>query len=80
MEFWQLTPYEYDVIVKAYIKREESNFEQRVFQAWQTANLTRAEKLPNFNELMNKANKPEPQSAEQMLATVKMLHAALGGD
>lgn len=66
--------------MKAFFKREESNFEKITYQAWQTANLTRAEKLPSFKELMNKTKKSEPQTAEQMFALAQLMNAALGGD
>lgn len=45
-----------------------------------TANLTRADKLPKLEELLEKKKEKETQTDEQMLNTVKMLHAALGGD
>lgn len=73
--------------MKAYIKQEEMkskleevHYERAIYQAWMTANLTRAGKFPNFNELMNKGENPKEQSAEQMFAMVQLMNAALGGD
>lgn len=69
-----------DVLITAYSERQEQISDLMISQSWLTAKLNRAEKLPNLNELLGKKEKKELQTDEQMLNTVKMLHAALGGD
>lgn len=79
-EFWEMTAFEVNAVVDAYIAKEKQRIEMVLSQSWLTAALVRTEKMPSFKEFINKAEKPQEQTAEQMLATVKMLHAALGGD
>lgn len=79
-EFWEMTPFEINAVVDAYIEKEKQHMEIVKSQSWLTAALSRTEKMPSYSEFIGKTKKTEPQSAEQMLATVKMIHAALGGD
>lgn len=79
-EFWEMTAFEVNAVVDAYIEKEKRYMEIIKSQSWLTAALTRTDKMPSYKEFINKAEKPQEQTAEQMLATVKMLHVALGGD
>lgn len=63
----------------AYSERQEQISDLMISQSWLTARLGRVEKFPSLDELLSKKKK-EPQTDEQMLNTVKMLHTALGGD
>lgn len=68
-----------NVLITAYLKKQEEKSDLLLTQAWLIAALGRAEKMPSYKDFMNKKEK-KPQTEEQMLAMVKALHVALGGD
>lgn len=78
-EFWEMSPFEVNAVVDAYIEKEKQHMEIVKSQSWLIAALGRTDKMPSYKEFMDKKEKPQEQTAEQMLNTVKMLHAALGG-
>lgn len=51
-EFWQLTPYQTQLILNQQpeMRRDESNM--LLFGAWQTARLQRGKKLPNLKTIL----------------------------
>lgn len=87
LEFWELTPYELSLIIKAYVKRKEEESKERISLAYINAMWT-------IQWLGKKSNHPKPlkeildsigkekkvMTDEQMLAVVKSLNAALGGE
>lgn len=83
MEFWELTPFELNLLLEVYIEKEEEKTELAMAQSWIMAALSRAKRMPGYTEFIGKTKKTkktEPQSADEMLEKVKMLHTALGGD
>lgn len=55
----------------------ESN--DRIAHAWMSAALARSRKLPRLQSLMASPEPKRPQTWQEQLAIVKMLHAGLGG-
>lgn len=79
-EFWDMSAFEVNAVVDAYIVKEKQKYEMIKSQSWLIAALTRTDKMPSYQEFIGRANKQEPQSAEQMFAMVQLMNAALGGD
>lgn len=75
--FWSLTPREIDNVMTGAGERARIDHNNRAWQAWQTANLTRAEKLPPLADLMaGERRRSGKQSWQDMLAALKS-HAVL---
>lgn len=72
--------FEFNLLLDVYVEKENKKNENMITMSWLTANYMRADKFPSLEEVLGKTKQKESQSAEQMLATIKMLHAALGGD
>lgn len=77
-EFWELTPAEFAGMVKGYNRRQKNRLDELLYHAWHGAALSRVNKLPSLKSLMQTENKA--QSVDDMLAMVKMLNAAFGGE
>lgn len=86
LEFWELTPYELSLMVKAYAKRKEEESKEKITLAYLNAAWT-------IQWLGKKSNHPKPLKAilgenkhkkvmtdEEMLAQVKALNAMFGGE
>lgn len=84
LEFWELTPFEFRLMIKAYNARSEQEAQEKITLAYVNANWTAQwfgkQKPPSLEKILN-GNKPkEPMTAEQMLVMVKQLNAAFGGE
>lgn len=63
----------------AKIREREAN--ERLWLAWHIVALDRTEKLPKLETLMIRSDAPkQKQSGEQMLAMMKAMFLAFGGD
>jgi hypothetical protein len=80
MTFWELTPYEFSLVVDAYIKKEKKREKDRLAQAYLGAAWQRAKKLPNLKKLLEIEEQNKKMTNEEMLLKVKQLNAAFGGD
>ena len=82
-EFWELTPAEFIMIIKAHNKRQEEHTKELLWTTWNTAALIRTDIMPEYNNWMN-INKGKPkkqkQTNEDMLNMAKMLNSAFGGE
>lgn len=79
-EFWEMSPFEVNAVVDAYIEKKKQQIEMIKSQSWLTAALGRTTKMPSYKEFMDKKEEPQEQTDEQMFAMVQVLHAAFGGD
>ena len=61
-----------------YNRRQKNMLDELMYHAWHSAALLRVNKLPSLKSLMQTENKA--QSVDDMLAMVKMLNAAFGGE
>lgn len=78
-EFWELTPAEFYAMAEGFAKRKRNRNNELIYLAWNTAALTRVEKMPDLKDLYEAEPKKE-QTDEDMLAVVKSLNAAFGGE
>jgi hypothetical protein len=80
MTFWELTPFEFSLVVNAYIEKEKQKEKDRLAQTYLGAAWQRAKKLPNFKKLLGMEQPQKKMTNEEMLLKVKQLNAAFGGD
>lgn len=82
LEFWELTPYEFSLIVNSYVKRREEEAEEKLILAYINAAWTiqfLGKNKPKIDNLLKKKNKKE-MSDDDMLNNVKLLNNILGGE
>jgi len=78
-EFWELTFAEFSEMCEGYKWRREQQLNDLISHAWHTARLTMwTKEFPKLETLLIRRNS-KPQTAEDMLAVVKILNAAFGG-
>jgi hypothetical protein len=78
-DFWQITPFELYVFSKGYTKRREEEQKIVIMQAYLISRWVWQKKI-NIKKILNADEKKKPMTAEQMLARVKALNVALGGE
>jgi len=74
-QFWSMTPVETYDAIRAFIYRSR-------IEAWQVANWTRAQRLPDLSVLLERVlnnGRPVRKSPNQLLAIARKLNFALGG-
>lgn len=81
-EFWELTPFEFSLLVDAYIQKFEQEAEEKIILTyanalWTAQWLFGKTKPPKLEKLLNKKRKK--MTPEEMLAEVKRLNAMFGG-
>lgn len=80
LTFWQLTPREFEVLVKAYHERNKRETEQQIVAAYLTAYWHRVKKMPSLKDVLgHKHTQKQKKTPEEMLEVVKRLNAAFGG-
>lgn len=78
-----MTPYELNLHIVDYMKREKVENEERIAHAYMTAAWSRAEKLPSLKSILQKANQTQTttpkktKTAEEMLEFVKQMQNAI---
>jgi len=79
--FWLITMKEVDREMRGAAKGRERRTDELIFLAWHTVALDRTKKLPNLQDVLSK-QVPEKrrQSGEEMLAAMKGIFLAFGGD
>lgn len=78
-EFWNMTPYEFFILVEGYTEREEERSKELIIQAYYTEAFARMKKLPKLEKILN-STKPKKQTDEEMLRVVEELNKRLGGE
>lgn len=82
-EFWELTPYEISIIIKAKNQAREEETKEKIAVAYMTALWTAqwfSKKKPKpLDEILQIKQKKE-MSDQEMLAQVKNLNAIFGGE
>lgn len=61
-------------------RRADLEMDRLTYLAWQTANLTRAAKLPDLRKLLGSASQPKSQEPEALALSIDQLFLAWGGD
>jgi len=82
-----MTPYQLNLVIKAYAERQEEEFKEKVTLSylnslWTIQWLGKRHNYPRpLKEILDSIGKEKKEmAAEQMLARVKMLNAAFGGE
>lgn len=82
LEFWELTPYEFSLVVNAYSKRREEEAEEKLTLAYINAMWTiqfLGKNKPKLDDVLKKNHKKE-MTDEEMLNQIKLLNNILGGE
>lgn len=82
-QFWQLTPAELFIISKGYFDTQKQKAGDLLFLAWHIEAFARTKTLPPLKNLLQQvenAQQHHEQTDEEMLAMVKILNAAYGGE
>ena len=84
MEFWELTPYEFKLKVEAYQDRIKDEYEEKMAvaynQAYWTALWMNGKKPDVLDKILGHKKEPKQMTSDDLLAQVKALNAALGGE
>lgn len=82
LEFWDLTPYEFSLVVNAYAKRREEEAEEKLTLAYINSMWTiqfLGKNKPKLDDILKKNHKKE-MTDEEMLNQIKILNNILGGE
>ena len=79
-EFWNMTPYEFFILVESYTEREEERGKELIIQAYYTEAFARMKKLPKLEKILNSTKPKRKQTDEEMLRIVEKLNKKLGGE
>lgn len=85
LEFWLLTPFEFNLMVKSYsIKTKAENHEKitlaYVNAYWNAQWMAGKSKPPTLEKLLGSSKQKKPMTDERMLERVKQLNALFGGE
>lgn len=75
-----MTPQELNLHIQEYNLRAQQESEEKLILAYLTAYWNRVKRMPNLKELLNKNKQQKPLTDEQILARIKALNAAMGGN
>lgn len=79
-EFWNMTPYEFFILVEAYTEDEEERSKELIIQAYYTESFARMKKLPKLDKILKSTKPKRKQTDEEMLRVVEELNRKLGGE
>lgn len=81
-EFWDLTPAEFRVMHKGYLKARTRRINEMIYQAWRTADLIKAAELPELQSLLleETPRRKAKQTVEDQVMRLSALAIALGGE
>lgn len=82
MEFWELTPKEFNLVVEAYQERVKYDYENSVTLAYMTALWTNQWQSKNQPQSLDKilGKTEKKQTPNDMLSEIMKLNASLGGE
>lgn len=81
LEFWELTPYEFSLVVNSYAKRREEEAEEKLTLAYINAMWTiqfLGKNKPRLDDI--KKNYKKEMTDQEMLNQIKLLNNILGGE
>ena len=67
-------------MAEMWIEKETEHVNDLIYLAWHTAAFERQKKLPELKPLLRKNIQHKKQTDEEMLAKVKILNTAFGGE
>lgn len=74
-----MTPYELNLHIEAYNECMKFEQEERITAAYLTALWGRVRKMPKLKDVL-KRQQTKSQTPEQMLAKIRAMNAAMGGE
>lgn len=74
-----MTPNELNLSVGAFIDRLHMEEEKNIVSAYLGAYWQRVKRMPNLKEVLSDIRPKKEQTAEDMLAQIKAINAAMGG-
>lgn len=84
LTFWELTPKEFGLVVKAKTKRMQVDQEERITIAYMTALWTvqwQSKRKPkSLDSILGRDKKRTRMTDEEMFTTVRKLHKLFGGE
>lgn len=80
LDFWELTPAELELTIKAYNENKKEKQEERLILTWLGAAWQRSKKMPDIKKILNKTPTQKKMTDEEMLEQVKKINIALGGE
>lgn len=84
MEFWELTPYEFRLVVESYGKRKENELKEKVTLSYVNALWTiqwlDKKKPKPLKEVLKDLEPKKKMTDKEMLDQIKKINAMLGGD
>lgn len=75
-----MTPRELNLHIQEYNLRMQRESEERLALAYMTAYWHRVRRMPGLKEILTKIKPQKPLTDEELLAQIKALNAALGGE
>jgi hypothetical protein len=78
-QYNEMTPYELNLHAEIFEEKQKFEQEERLTLVWMGEYFHRIEKLPTLKEVLGKKEESKAMSAEEMLANVMQIHAALDG-
>lgn len=75
-----MTPRELNIYIQEYNARKQQEAEEAIITAYLTAYYARVKRMPSLNDILNKLRPSKPKSDEDLLAQIKAINAALGGE
>jgi hypothetical protein len=79
LTFWELTPYEFSLKVKAYSKKIKQEQEEKLVLTYLGAAWQRSKKMPSLKQVLGKQETNKQMTPEEMLRKVIALNKAFGG-
>lgn len=79
-QFWLTTPRELYALFAGYRRSQVRERQRCLWQAWQTANFSRAKRLPELTPLLRNLEPPRVQSAGDLRKTIIGIATAMGAE
>ena len=64
IDFWEMTPREVNATIEAYVWRAQQEYKSQTAQAWHTAMMTRAKRIPPLNQILSERKTKPMTEAE----------------
>ncbi|MEH7391774.1 hypothetical protein [Bacillus sp. JJ1474] len=85
LNFWDLTPFEFNLMVKSYSSKMEADHHEKITLTyvnalWTAQWMAGKSRPPSLDKLLNTDISKKEMSDEQMLERVKQLNAIFGGE
>lgn len=78
-EFWEITPFELNRAAKGYVKRQKLRQKESIFQAYLISRWVWQKRI-DIKKILDDKKPKKVMTDEEMLAQVKALNAAFGGE